>query len=693
MAARGQPLTAQYELRYNVSNVDRFWFGSPPTQPASCLPALKNMNAPQPESETMADFPHLFSPIRLGRVQVRNRVVLTSHGASEAFRNPLMSPDSYIEYLRRRAGAGVGLIITQPVLSDPSAGIPEEVLHRHAALTDAVRAEGAVLLLQVTHLGVYARTDADLRRGPLPGFENSQSAMGETAHAMTEREIEAMIEGYRRTAEMSVAAGFDGVEVHGAHGYLVQQSLTPSFNSREDRWGTDRTLFVRSVLDVVREAIGPDRILGYRTPTDDLRSGEDGGLGVSGIVDIVRALLKTDQIDVLNTTIGDGGPSYARAIPSYRYGEAPNIPPLVKMREALGATPPVIGVGRILSPGLADSLIADGRCELVAMTRAHIADPDLLAKARAGQTHRIRPCVGANVCVNRKLQGFSEISCFHNPEVLRERSLGPDRTDMPRRVLVVGAGPAGLKAAATAATRGHDVTIIDAAARPGGLLRSAERTEALGLVSAVDHLVSELGELGVTVRMETTSDAAMLRETAPDYVVLATGGRFVGDQLFPDATPGLVRSSQEALAGEVGNRVLLYDTVGANEGVLVAEALAKRGKRVTFVTSCETVMPWGGALHRAEVLPILHRRTEQIITGATVGAIDGTAVIVVRSDGETLAELDVDTVAAVCPPHPVTDLVPALEALGIPYRVVGDALAPRGATHAFKEGHESALAI
>jgi 2,4-dienoyl-CoA reductase-like NADH-dependent reductase (Old Yellow Enzyme family) len=641
----------------------------------------------------MTEYPHLFSPIRLGPTDVRNRVVLTSHGASEAFRNPLMSPDAYIEYLRRRAGAGVGLIITQPVLSDPSAEVPEAILARHAALAEAVRAEGAALMLQATHLGVFARTDADLRRGPLPGFQNSQSAMGETAHAMTDAEIQAMIQGYRRTAEMAVAAGFDGVEVHGAHGYLVQQSLTPSFNSRDDKWGADRTLFVCSVVEAVREAIGPDRILGYRTSTDDLRSAEDGGLGAAGIVEAVQAILKTDQIDVLNTTIGDGGPSYARAIPSYRHGEAPNIAPLTKLREALGVTPPVIGVGRILSANVAESLLAQGRCDLVAMTRAHIADPDLLVKTKSGQAHRIRPCVGANVCVNRKLAGYPEISCFHNPEVLREQSLQPRRTDNPRQVLVVGAGPAGLKAAATAAACGHHVTVVDAGSRPGGLLRSVETTEALGLFSSVDHLVSELGELGVTLQLATTVDAPLLKSMAPDHVVVATGGRVVASALFPDAAPGLVLSSQEALAEDVGNWVLVYDAVGANEGGLVAEALAKKGKRVTFVTTCETVMPWGGALHRAELLPILRRRTEQIITGAMVGDIDGTRVTVVRPDGETVAEFDADTVVVVCPPSPVTNLVPALEDLGIPHRVVGDALAPRGAMHAFKEGHESALAI
>lgn len=585
----------------------------------------------------MNDFPYLLAPIRLGRVEVRNRVVVTSHGASESFRNATAAPEAYIEYLRRRAGGGVGLIITQPVLSDPGSEISEEILHRHAVLAEAVRSEGAALLLQVTHLGVFARTDADLRRGPLPGFANSQSAMGETAHAMTDGEIQAMIDGYRRTAAMAAAAGFDGVEVHGAHGYLVQQSLTPACNARDDRWGDDRTLFVRSLLDVSREAIGPDRILSYRTPSDDLRSPEDGGIGAAGIIEIIRELLKAAQIDVLNTTIGDGGPSYARAIP--------------------------------------------------------IADPELIAKARAGRTHRIRPCVGANVCVNRKLQGYAEISCFHNPEVLRERALEPLPASRSRQVLIVGAGPAGLKAAATAALRGHQTNIADTATRPGGLLRYAEWTAALGLMSSVDYLVAELAESGVAVQTETVVDAATLRSARPDHVVVATGGRFVGRQLLPDAAAGVVVSSAEALSGDVGRRVMVYDTVGGPEGVLVAEAFAKRGRPVIFVTSFETVMPWGGALHRAEMLPILHKRAVQIFTHALVGDLTGDRVIVVRPDGATVTELDIDTLVAVCPPKPIVDLVPILEGLGIPYQVVGDALAPRGAVHAFKEGHESALAI
>src|SRR5487761_1628145 len=437
-----------------------------------------------------AAFPVLFSPIRIGPLMIRNRIVITAHGTSEAFRHPGMSPASYIEYLRRRAAGGAGLIICQPILSDPLSSITGETIDRHGRLVEAVRAEGAAFLLQLPPLGAFARSEADVRRPPLLGFENTQSAAGETTHQMTHAEIELMIEGYRRTAEMAAAVGFDGVEVHGAHGYLVQQSLTPAFNSRDDEWGRDRTLFVRRLLATARAEMGPDRIVGYRTPTDDLRSPDDGA-------------------------------SYARAIPNYRYGEAPNIPAVTRLREAVAIDVPVIGVGRIVSPGLAESLLASGTCDLVAMTRAHIADPDLVVKARRGAAHRIRPCVGANVCVNRKLQGYPEISCFHNPTVLRESELAVRPADVPRHVLVVGAGPAGLKAAQVAALRGHRVTVVDAAPRPGGRLRAAEKTAALGLVSAVDYLVAELAELGVRVRSGTTADEALLRELAPDHVVLA----------------------------------------------------------------------------------------------------------------------------------------------------------------------------
>ena len=643
----------------------------------------------------MTPFPTLMSPIAVRNFTVRNRVVITSHGASDGFRNPDISGRAYIEYLRRRAAGGAGLIIAQPQFPNPFGRVAASTVDRHAELTEAVKAEGAVLLIQLAHLGATFRSDSDVHRPPLWGFESSQTAEGETAHQMTDDELETMIDAYRQIAQMAVDAGFDGVELHGAHGYLVQQSLSPWGNQRDDKWGHDRTLFARRIIEAVRPVLGPARILGYRTATDDLLSPDDGGLGPTGLADTVRTLLGTGEIDLLNTTIGYGGVSYGTAIPNYRQTEAPLIPKLRRLRDMLGTalSVPVIGTGRIASPGVAERVLTDGDADLVAMTRAHIADPDVVVKTRRGDAHRIRPCTGANVCVNRKLAGFSEISCLHNPEVLRELELVPAPAAAPLRVLVVGAGPAGLKAAEIAARCGHHVRLLDAATKAGGLLRYAEHTAAAALAAALDHLVNELSEYGVKPELNVSVDTQLIAQIAPDFVILATGARQPGAEAIPGGHTGHVVGSAEALTGAIDDDVLVYDTVGANEGPLVAEALAQRGKRVTYVTRYESVMPYGGALHRVEIPAILRRRAQAVITDGLLGTLDGRCATIVRADGETITEIDTGTVVAITSLISETSLRPHLDTLGIPHRLVGDALAHRTAFQAFKEGEEAGLAV
>jgi 2,4-dienoyl-CoA reductase-like NADH-dependent reductase (Old Yellow Enzyme family) len=635
----------------------------------------------------------LLSPITLGNVAVRNRTVITAHGASEMFRNPRLAPEPYIEYLRRRAAGGVGMIIAQALYVNPLGEYPAELHDRHARLAEAVKAEGATLMLQLVHLGATFRSDADVRRPPLWGFSTTLTDHGDIAHAMTGEQIEMMIEGYRRNAAMAVAAGFDGCEIHAAHGYLGQQSLSPWLNRRDDEWGQDRALFLRRVIGAVRGELGPDRILGYRTATDDLRSPEDDGLGAEGSIAAVRTMLMTGEVDVVNTTVGHGGKSYARAIPSYRHTEGVNMPKARRLRDAIGGAVPVIGVGRIASVAVAEGLLRAGDCDMVAMTRAHIADPDIVAKARADAAHRIRPCVGALVCNSRKLAGFSEISCLHNPEALRELELVVRPAEKPLRVVVVGAGPAGLKSAEIAARRGHDVRIFDAAPRTGGALRRVEMTAASDLASSVDHLTSELALLGVKPQLGVMVDAALLDELRPDHVVLATGAAPPKGVAFPGADTTHVLSGAQALDGDTDADVLVFDAIGANEGALVAEALATRGRRVTFVTPYETVMPYGGISHRMETPDLLRKRLNRIITEGLIGFADGRTVTVVRPDGETIAEIDAGTVVAVVPPSPRLELVAALRARSLPHTLAGDALAPRTATEAFREGEQAALAL
>jgi 2,4-dienoyl-CoA reductase-like NADH-dependent reductase (Old Yellow Enzyme family) len=637
--------------------------------------------------------PMILTPIKLGSVEVRNRTVITAHGASEMFRNPRLAPEPYIEYLRRRAAGGVGLIIAQALYVNPLGEYPAELTDRHHRLAEAVRAEGATLMLQLVHLGATFRSDSDVHRPPLWGFSTTVTDYGDVAHAMTDEQIEMMIAGYGRIAAMAAAAGFDGCEIHGAHGYIGQQSLSPWLNQREDKWGQDRTLFVRRLIEVVRAEIGPSRILGYRTATDDMKSPEDGGLGVAGVTATVKAILATGEIDVLNTTVGHGGKTYTRAIPSYRWTEAPNMPKAKLMREAIAGAVPVIGVGRIASVGIAESLLQAGDCDLVAMTRAHIADPDIVAKIQRSETHRVRPCVGALVCNSRKLAGYSEISCVHNPEVMREHELVTKPVEAGRSVVVVGAGPAGLKSAEIAAKRGHQVRILDRAERTGGLLRFTEFTAASDLASTVDHLVSELSILGITPELGISVDDDLLASIAPDFVVVATGAEPPHEHAFLGSESAHVVSGPQALAGEVDHDVVVFDAIGASEGALVAEALADRGHHVTLVTPYELVMPYAGISHRMETPDILRRKLGAIITEGLVGAVAGRTVTVVRADGETIVEVDAGTIVAITAPSPRLELVAALERLGVPYALAGDVVAPRTAMEAFRDGEEVALRI
>jgi 2,4-dienoyl-CoA reductase-like NADH-dependent reductase (Old Yellow Enzyme family) len=640
--------------------------------------------------------PLLVTPIKLGPVEVRNRVVITAHGASEMFRNPMLPAEPYIEYLRRRAAGGVGMIIAQALYVNPFGPYPDEFTERHARLAAAVKAEGATLLLQLVHLGATFRSEADVHRPPLWGFSTTVTDQGEVAHAMTDEQIEMMIAGYGRIARMAAETGFDGCEVHGAHGYAGQQSLSPWLNRRTDKWGQDRTSFLRRVIETVRAEIGSDRILCYRTTTDDMKSPEDGGLGQKGAIESVRSLLETGEIDVINTTVGHGGKTYAQAIPSYRHREAENMPKAQQLNDAIGRPLPLIGVGRIASLGIAESLIRSGACDMVAMTRAHIADPDIVAKFLAGQAHRVRPCVGALVCNSRKLAGFSEISCVHNPEAMREYELKVTPTEAPKNVVVVGAGPAGLKFAEIAARRGHRVRVYDARARTGGRLRSVERTAASDLASTVDHLTNELAALGVPLHLRVTVDADLLREVAPDHVVVATGAESRPLTAFDGAGTVHSLSSEDALAAtdaELGTDVVVYDALGANEGALVAEALATGGRRVHLVTPYETVMPYGGISQRMETPDILRRKLAGIHTDAVIGTAEGRTVSIVRPDGAPVADLAADTVVTVTAPEPRLGLVEAVAALGMSYSIVGDAFAPRVATDAFRMGEEAALAL
>lgn len=653
---------------------------------------------------TRADFARLLSPLVVGPIEVRNRAVITGHGAFLDFYKPTEPPDRYIDYLARRAEGGAGLIILQPVHVHPSSHAlghyvyePRDLARKLALMSNALHDFGAKTVIQLFHFGAQFTSEARRSLEPLWAFSPIASPEGEIAHEMNDEEIEAVIDGFVTTARIAVEAGMDGVELHATHGYLLQQSFSPWANQRTDRWGQPLE-FVGEVMRRVRAAIGRDKVMGLRMSADDWVRPDRGGLGAEGCQRVAAACVATGLLDYLNHSEGARASHYARSVGTWRRPHGEHLPLARGLRAAIGAAIPVIGVGRVTSPEEAEQALADGVCDLVAMTRAHVADPDVIAKATSGRVTQIRPCVGANQgCVDRMVGGLP-ITCFHNPSVGREAA-ARELTPGSGSVLVVGGGPAGLKAAEMAARRGYHVTLAEARARLGGRLLAVEK---LGpkreLLLAIEWLERALDELGVRVLLNhavTTEELA-----AFGRVIVATGAHSeparrldAGDGSIP-----LVSTEQAVHAPWVdpmpaAQRALVIDTLGNLEVASAAEYLATTGCEVTIATASPQYGHACGFTHLKELLERLPRLGVRIETSTVLaGVAGGRATLRHLYTGER-RDLEVDVVVAGVAPFADDSLARTAQAARLRVLTAGDAVAPRSALHAFREGDDAGRAI
>lgn len=641
----------------------------------------------------------LLEPISVGSVELRNRVVSTAHGAFLSFYRPGESPDRYIGYQERRAAGGTGLIILQPVQVHPSSQAaghypyePDDLRRKLRAIESAVHPHGAAVFVQLMHFGAEFRSDASSDFTPLWSFGGTISASGnEVAHQMSGDEVQELVDAFVRTAVLALESGIDGVELHGAHGYLIQQSFSPWANNRDDEWG-EPLRFVTAILERLRAEVGSDPVIGVRLSVDDYRRPADGGLGPEGLREVARAIVDTGHIDYLNQSSGSRSSHYARAVGSYHHPPGELLPLIAQTRVAIGARVPVVGVGRVTTPELAERALEDEVCDLVAMTRAQIADPDVVAKLRRGQADRIRPCVGANQgCVDRMVGGLA-ITCIHNPEVGREYRLGlvPQSAEEPGRVLVVGGGPAGLAAARMAALRGHRVTLVDRRSLLGGRLGLlADCGPAAALLESVRWLREELERLAAEIELGVVIDADALAARRPDVVVLATGARPAPDRVPAGDGSVPIVSVEAALTDGVGSsRVLILDHIGAEEVPICAERLAALGATVTLATPMPTVGTYIGFTRISEQLKRLHAGGCELLTAAQFrGVREGEAVLRLLQSGEE-RRVAVDAIVAGVPGRPELDLDGPAREVGARVLLAGDAVAPRDALRAFREGDD-----
>jgi len=642
----------------------------------------------------------LLSPIKIGNLELKNRVVSTAHSAFLDFFQPGNKGEQYLAYQERRAQGGTGLLILTAMHVHKSSQcnahyIPEEkdIGDKLNQLAERVHRHGTKVVSQLFHFGAQGLSACRDDLTALWGFSGTVTAFGEASHAMTADEIEEVIQGFADSARIVVSSGIDGVELHCTHGYLLVQSLSPWANKRKDEWGKPLH-FLTTVARRVREAIGPDKVLGLRISADDFIPPEQGGLGHERLCAIAAELVGLGYFDYLNHSEGSGNNHYSRAVGSFRHKFGKFLPLTRGLREAIHGAIPVIGVGKIPTPDLAEQALQQGDCDLVGMTRAQIADPDLVRKLETGQAHRIRTCTGANQgCIDRT--GFYPITCIQNPEVGQEYRLTPlEQVSRPKKVLIVGGGPAGMKAAELAARRGHNVTLAEAGTRLGGRFNLVESMgDATNLLSAIAWLEQELRYLKVPVETQTRVDEAFIKDFNPDAIILASGAT-PSVELNVDSDGSIpVISSDDAAAGLFegqkfdmeGTRALVVDMRANYETALVTEYLVNRGARVTVATPFLHFAVNVGFTHMDDLLNTLPAKGCELLASTILKSVkDGVAELQnVYSAAATTAEFDF-IVAGVHPtPNNALYEVASRHCRTI---MAGDVVAPRSALEAFREG-------
>ncbi|WP_163575857.1 dimethylglycine demethylation protein DgcA [Halomonas faecis] len=549
-------------------------------------------------------FDAIFQPIEIGKLTIRNRVVSTAHAEVHATDGG-MTTERYVKYYEEKAKGGCGLCIcggsSVVSIDSPQAWwssvnlSTDRIIPHFQNLADAVHQHGGKIMIQITHMGRRSRWD---------GFDwptlLSPSGIREPVHRSTcktieEEEIWRIVGDFAQAARRAKEGGLDGVELSAVHQHLIDQFWSPRVNKRTDQWGGSfegRMKFGLEVLKAVRAEVGDDFVVGMRICGDEFHP---DGLSHDDMKQIAGYYDATGKVDFFGV-VGSGCDTHdtlANVIPNMSYPPEPFLHLAAGIKEVVSA--PVIHAQNIKDPNQASRILEGGYVDLVGMTRAHIADPHLIAKIKMGQVDQIKQCVGANYCIDRQYQGL-DVLCIQNAATSREYLGLPhliEKSEGPtRKVVVVGGGPGGMEAAKVAAERGHDVTLFEAAEALGGQITIAAQAPQRDQIAGITRWYQlELARLNVDLRLGTRADEATLLDLRPDVVVLATGGQPFLSQ-FPEwgysenPEESLVVSTWDVLSGKVapGKNVLIYDAICEFSGVSAADYLADKGAKVEIVT-------------------------------------------------------------------------------------------------------------
>ena len=637
---------------------------------------------------------NLFSAFSIKGKAIKNRTVVPAMVANlgDESGNGNVT-EKYIAYHEARAKGGFGLIISEANLvtsSDKAFTRPvglwsDDQIASHAQLTKQVHKHGALMLAQLLHNG--RQTNERAAGGRIYAPSAIKDPLGpDMPVELTIHMIEELVEAFSESALRAQKSGYDGVEVHGAHGYLIAQFMSLHANKRTDKYGGNlmsRLRFPLEIIENIRKKCGEDFIISFRISAEEF---VEGGLTIEE-TKAIAMILENAGIDIINVSAG----TYASSeviIPTYNIKHGWNVNSAEEIKKVCSI--PVITVGRINDPIIAESIIKSGKADFVAMGRASLADPELPNKAKEGRFEDIRQCIGCTVGCLGRLYKDVPIKCVLNPFLGREAEFGSkieqtSKTTKAKDVAIIGAGPAGLEAAITAAQAGHNVKVYERSDRAGGQFRIAAIPPMKGEISGfLSWQETQLRKLGVEIEFDTDVTVDFIKANPADVIIVATGGAPIVPNLKGADLPH-VHTAVDVLGGkvDVGSKVIIIG--GGKTGAETAHHLGMQNKKVTLVEMQRGIALDAPFHPRQQLLNFLSKRNVNIMVNTTVTEIGEASV---KVSGKTEMEIPADAVILAIGTKPENKLVEELKRAGFEVLIIGDAQEVGTVMEAVEQGFE-----